>query len=132
MSKTIDVVGAVILRNGKVLAVQRGPRQSLPGLWEFPGGKLEDDESPEEALQRELREELRCTAAVGEFITTTSFEYPFGTVVLSTYFCELLEGHPQLTEHAQLRWMDPSDLRDLEWAPADLPAVDIIREKFTS
>lgn len=130
MSKQIDVVGAVILRDGAVFAVQRGPEKALPGMWEFPGGKVEDGETPKDALERELREELLCTADVGDFITTTAYEYSFGTVILSTYFCELLEGEPQLTEHAKLRWVDPSELDSLDWAPADIPAVKIVMEKL--
>ena len=131
MSKKIDVVGAVILRDGAVFAVQRGPAKALPGMWEFPGGKVEGGETPKDALERELREELLCTAKVGDFITTTAYEYSFGTVILSTYFCELLEGEPQLTEHAELRWVDPSELDSLDWAPADIPAVKIVMEKLT-
>src|SRR5699024_2684862 len=115
MSKRIDVVGAVIVKNGKVLAVQRGPGKALPGKWEFPGGKIEADETPEEALSRELSEELLCDASVGDFITTTAYDYPFGTVVLSTYFCELGSVSPQLTEHADLRWLDPQELHSLDW-----------------
>lgn len=130
MSKRIDVVGAVIVKNGKVLAVQRGPDKALPGMWEFPGGKIEPAETPEEALSRELSEELLCDAEVGEFITTTAYDYPFGTVVLSTYFCELGALEPRLTEHADLLWMDPAELHSLDWAPADIPAVELIQEKL--
>lgn len=130
MSKRIDVVGAVIVRDDHVFAVQRGPDKALPGLWEFPGGKVERDESPRAALARELREELLCDVRVGDFITTTEYEYSFGTVVLSTYFCELSDGEPHLTEHADLRWLSTADLNTLDWAPADIPAVDLIMEKL--
>lgn len=130
MSKRIDVVGAVIVREGQVFAVQRGPDKALPGMWEFPGGKIENDESPQEALARELQEELLCNITVGEFITTTEHDYSFGTVVLSTYFCELNGDEPRLTEHTALRWLAPSDLASLDWAPADIPAVRLIIEKL--
>ncbi|AWB81162.1 8-oxo-dGTP diphosphatase MutT [Corynebacterium yudongzhengii] len=130
MAKKIDVVGAVIVRDGMILAVQRGAQQSLPGSWEFPGGKIEPGEDARSALIRELDEELLCEITVGEFLTTTSYDYPFGTVVLSTYFCELVSGEPRLTEHSQLRWLAPSELRGLDWAPADVPAVQLIEEKL--
>ncbi|GAB3692815.1 (deoxy)nucleoside triphosphate pyrophosphohydrolase [Corynebacterium nasicanis] len=130
MSQHIDVVGAVIVRNGHVFAVQRGPGKALPGMWEFPGGKIEEEESPQNALIRELQEELLCDVAVGDFITTTAHEYSFGTVVLSTYFCQLVAGEPRLTEHAALRWLRPEELGTLDWAPADIPAVEIIVEKL--
>lgn len=130
MSKRIDVVGAVILRDGHVFAVRRGPNKALPGMWEFPGGKIEEHESPQDALVRELREELLCDATVGDYIATTEHVYPFGTVVLSTYFCELVDGEPRLTEHTELRWLQPAELADLDWAPADIPAVELIMEQF--
>lgn len=130
MSKRINVVGAVIVRGGQVFAVQRGPGKALPGMWEFPGGKVEAEESPQDALARELREELLCDARVGDFITTTEHDYSFGTVVLSTYFCELEHGEPRLTEHVDLRWLPPARLNSLDWAPADIPAVELIMEKL--
>lgn len=118
------------MHDGMILAVQRGAQQSLPGSWEFPGGKIEPGEDARSALIRELDEELLCEITVGEFLTTTSYDYPFGTVVLSTYFCELVSGEPRLTEHSQLRWLAPSELRGLDWAPADVPAVQLIEEKL--
>jgi 8-oxo-dGTP diphosphatase len=102
----------------------------LPGLWEFPGGKVEAGETPQQALEREINEELHCVVAVGEEVTTTIYEYAFGVVHLTTFFCELLEGTPELVEHSQLVWSNPEDLRDLEWAPADIPAVELIEHRF--
>ena len=131
MPKHIHVVGAVILSLGKVLCVQRGPTGTLPGLWEFPGGKLETGETAEDALKREIVEELECLVAVGEKITRTTHEYSFGIVHLTTFYCELIDGSPQLSEHSDMAWRDPSDLRDLAWAPADLPAVQLIEQRFS-
>lgn len=128
MTKRIHVVGAVVLHNERILAVQRGLGKALPGMWEFPGGKIEQDETPQDALTRELREELLCHVSVGDHITTTAHDYSFGTVVLSTYFCELVGSEPQLTEHADLLWLPPSELDSLDWAPADIPAVELIME----
>ncbi|MBH0098177.1 (deoxy)nucleoside triphosphate pyrophosphohydrolase [Salinibacterium sp. NSLL150] len=126
MKKQINVVGAVIVREGLILCAQRGPGGALPGMWEFPGGKIEAGETPHDALAREITEELQCEVAVGELITTTSHEYDFGIVALTTFYCELLSGTPALTEHAEVAWLAPSELSSLEWAPADIPAVELL------
>ena len=127
--KRINVVGAVLVDGETVLAAQRGKSMSLAGMWEFPGGKIELGESPQEALRRELKEELLCTAEIGVHLETTEYEYDFGVVILRTYFCRLLEGVPQLTEHDDIRWVPVPDLHSLDWAPADMPAVDrLVRE----
>lgn len=131
MKKRINVTGAVLTDGDKVLAARRGPDKALPGFWEFPGGKIEAGETPEESLARELEEELLCQAAVGAHITTTEYEYDFGIVILSTYFCKLIEGDPQLTEHAEIRWVPASELHALNWAPADIPAVKIIAAQLS-
>ncbi len=130
MKKDIFVVGAVVVCAGKVLCVQRGPDGALPGLWEFPGGKIESGETPQEALVREIQEELRCEVTVGMEVTTTRHEYDFGIVHLATFYCDLVGGAPQLVEHSQMVWSDPADLRDLEWAPADIPAVELIGQRL--
>lgn len=100
----------------------------MAGMWEFPGGKIEPGETPEQALSRELYEELKIDARVGSHITTTRYEYDFGVVNLSTYFCELVAGTPTLTEHAEADWFPLSNLHELQWAPADIPAVELIQE----
>jgi 8-oxo-dGTP diphosphatase len=122
----IDVVGAVIVRDGLVFCVRRGPYGSLPGMWEFPGGKIEAGESPQHALAREIHEELRCHVAVGAEVTSTTYNYDFGSVRLTTYHCDLIAGEPILTEHADKLWARPAQLRSLSWAPADVPAVEIV------
>jgi len=131
VKKRINVTGAVLIKDNKVLAAKRGPEMSLPGYWEFPGGKIEPGESPEESLKRELQEELLCDAVVGRRITTTEHEYDFGIVVLSTYYCTLLDREPELTEHAEIRWVAPEELFALDWAPADIPAVELITRDLT-
>lgn len=129
MKKQIQVVGAVLIRNGLVLAAQRGGTGALAGAWEFPGGKIEPEETPEYALRRELQEELLVDAVIGEHVETTTHEYEFGVVTLSTYYATLQGGEPVLTEHAEVRWLAPSDLLSVSWAPADVPAVErIMRE----
>ena len=124
--KQIHVVGAVIIQAGKVLCAQRGPEGSLPGMWEFPGGKIEPEETPKQALEREIREELECLVSVGSEVTTTTHQYDFGVVTLTTFYCELISGTPRLTEHAAVVWLAPEELDTLEWAPADIPAVEKI------
>lgn len=118
----IPVVGAAIHRDGRILATQRatGP---LAGLWEFPGGKIEPGESPEQALARELMEELECDVEVGELITSTQHAYDFATIDLAVYRCTLKADAPRLTEHSDARWLLPSELLSVAWAPADEPAV---------
>ena len=132
MTKLINVVGAVVVRDGKILCVQRGLAGSLPGMWEFPGGKIEAGETPREALQREITEELLCTVDVGDHLETTSHEYDFGIVNLTTFMCELVDGEPKLTEHEAQVWLQGDELESLDWAPADIPAVKLLIERFAS
>lgn len=128
-STEIPVVGAVILRDGVVLCARRAEGGPQGGLWEFPGGKVEPDESPTEALVREIREELGCEIAVGQEVTTTVHRYEVATIVLTTYWCDLVTGEPEPVEHAEVRWLRPEALGELKWAPADLPAVAAIRSR---
>jgi 8-oxo-dGTP diphosphatase len=126
MAKLVEVVGAVIVRDGRILCAQRGSDGALPGKWEFPGGKIEHGESPHDALVRELAEELLCEVEVGDVVTTTTYEYDFATISLTTFMCELLRGEPVLTEHQAVVWLDRSQLPTLDWAPADVPAVVLL------
>ena len=130
MAKQIHVVGAAIGMDGRIMCAQRGHSGYLPGLWEFPGGKIEPGETKESALQREITEELRCTIEVGGEVTTTTHEYEFGEVTLTTFYCLLVAGTPTLTEHVAIKWLLPSELDTIPWAPADIPAVDLIRAGF--
>ncbi|WP_338126937.1 (deoxy)nucleoside triphosphate pyrophosphohydrolase [Corynebacterium hadale] len=135
MSRAIRVVGAVLLIDAHVFAARRNPAKSQGGLWEFPGGKIEDGESPEEALARELREELRIDARVHAPVTSTVHHYDTVTIELSTFYCTLVagSGEPVLTEHTEARWVPVAELDQLDWAPADIPAVEaIMREHATT
>lgn len=126
--KQIRVVGAAIVREGKVMCAQRGGGKQLSGKWEFPGGKIEPHETPREALHREIEEELLCEVEIGDEVCTDSYDYDFGTVTLTVFICHLLSGEPRRTEHQEFRWLDPADMPTLDWAPADHKAVSLISQ----
>ncbi|MFP1602952.1 (deoxy)nucleoside triphosphate pyrophosphohydrolase [Microbacterium sp. 2216-1] len=117
----VHVVGAIIVRDGLVLAAQRGVGRQLAGMWEFPGGKVETGEAPATALAREIREELNMDVRVDSHFDTTIHSYPFARVTLDTYFAELASGTPVASEHAELRWCTANHLEELIRAPADVP-----------
>jgi 8-oxo-dGTP diphosphatase len=124
--KNIHVVGAVIIANNHILCAQRGKTKTLPYKWEFPGGKIEQYESAEEALKREIEEEMQIKIEVSEQIEHTVHEYNFGIVHLTTFYCTILEGRPILTEHQLIKWLKVEELPSLDWAPADIPVVEKI------
>lgn len=123
MKKIIRVSGAIILKEGKVFCAQHSANTVLPLLWQFPGGKIEDCETPEEALKREIKEEMDCSIQIEYFFDSSSFEYDFGIVELTTFLCSLKEKEPILLEHHDSVLLPAADLENLEWAPADIPAV---------
>ncbi len=125
----IYVVGAAILHEGRCLVAQRGPQMSDAGLWEFPGGKVEPQETPAQALAREVEEELGLHIAVGGLLARG--EAPNGAgrlIMLEVYLARWLDGALALSEHAQARWITPDALDALSWAAADLPAVEALRK----
>ncbi|WP_434809805.1 (deoxy)nucleoside triphosphate pyrophosphohydrolase [Microbacterium sp. bgisy189] len=121
----IPVVGAVIERDGLVLCARRGGGP-LAGWWEFPGGKVEPGEADAEALIREISEELACRIAVGEQVTGAKHDAPHVSIELTTYRCRLIAGEPIASEHSELVWLPVARLRELAWAPADLPTVQVL------
>lgn len=118
--KTIKVVAAIIRdANGRVLCTQRGYGE-WKDWWEFPGGKLEAGETPEEALKREIREELSTEIRVDEFLCTVDYDYPNFHLTMHCYLCSLLTGALHLNEHKAARWLEISELGSVKWLPADV------------
>lgn len=126
MSNPIRVVGAVFHDGERILACRKKPGKPLEGHWEFPGGKIEPGETPEQALEREIREELNLIAEVGQKVTTTTYEYDFATIELTTFYCTLVDGDLRLTDHDDTKWVTSTEATHLTWAPADIPAVEAI------
>ena len=123
--KTVSVVAAVIHKDGKILATQRGYGDQK-GFWEFPGGKIESGETPEEALVREIKEELLLDIDVEEYITTVEYDYPKFHLSMKCYKCSIKEGEsPVLLEHESMKWLSMDELDTVEWLPADR---EVIRE----
>lgn len=118
--KTIKVVAAIIRdANGRILCTQRGYGE-WKDWWEFPGGKLEAGETPEEALMREIREELSTEIRVDEFLCTVDYDYPTFHLTMHCYLCSLLTGALHLNEHKAARWLEISELGSVKWLPADV------------
>ncbi|MEE0316282.1 MAG: (deoxy)nucleoside triphosphate pyrophosphohydrolase [Bacteroidales bacterium] len=120
--KTINVVAAVIMKEGKVFATQRGYGEFKDG-WEFPGGKVEAGESPEEALRREIREELEVEVNVGDLINTIEYDYPAFHLSMKCYACTIAGGSPHLLEHEAARWLSADQLDSVAWLPADITLI---------
>ena len=127
--KTIRVVAAVILSEGKIFATQRG-YGDFKGGWEFPGGKIEDGETPEAALKREIFEELDTEITVGELIDTIEYDYPNFHLSMDCFWCEIVSGKLVLKEHEAARWLDKENLYSVEWLPADVSLIEKIALKL--
>lgn len=121
--KTIDVVAAIIIRDRKVFATQRGYGE-FQGWWEFPGGKIESGESPKEALKREICEELDAKIEVGELLQTVEWDYPNFHLTMRCYICSLLSKSLRLNEHAAATWLSADMFRTVNWLPADEVLLD--------
>ncbi|KQQ03626.1 MULTISPECIES: (deoxy)nucleoside triphosphate pyrophosphohydrolase [unclassified Rathayibacter] len=124
---SLDVVAAIIRDGDHVLACRRREGKASAGFWEFPGGKIETAETPEQALQREIVEELGVSILVGEVATVDTTTTPSAVIRLHCYFATLWGERPtSSTDHDELRWLLPSDLSSLIWATPDLPAVRLL------
>lgn len=125
--KSIEVVAAVIIDQQRVFATQRGYGERQ-GWWEFPGGKLETDESPEAALRREILEELATHVDVGERLCTVAHDYPNFHLTMHCYLCRVVAGNLSLLEHNASRWLSRSELEEVQWLPADVEVVELLKE----
>lgn len=121
--KTIKVVAAIIVsEDGRVFATQRGYGEFKDG-WEFPGGKVEAGESPQEALAREIREELDTEIEVGELLDTVEYDYPAFHLSMGCYVCRIRSGELHLLEHEAAKWLSRAELYSVDWLPADLGLI---------
>ena len=126
MGKTVRVTAAVICRENKIFATQRG-YGDYKDWWEFPGGKIESGESPEQALKREILEELAAEISVGRKIMTVEYDYPTFHLSMDCFVCTLIRGEPELLEHEAAKWLSRSELDCVKWLPADREVVDLLR-----
>jgi len=126
--KQIIVVAAIILKDNKIFATQRGCGE-WKDWWEFPGGKMEPGETPEEALKREISEELSAEISVDGFLCTVEYDYPQFHLTMHCYLCSLLTDSLHLNEHEAARWLTKDELNNVKWLPADLEVVEIISKE---
>lgn len=117
--KVINVVAAIIVKDNKIFATQRG-YGDFKGGWEFPGGKIEENETPEEALKREILEELNVHINVDKYFYTVEFDYPKFHLLMQCYICSLLDENIELIEHSAAKWLTINELETVDWLPADV------------
>ncbi len=127
--KTVRVVAAVIRKDNKIFATQRGYGEFKDG-WEFPGGKIEEGETPEQALTREIKEELDTEIQVGELIGTIEYDYPKFHLSMDCFWCEIMQGGLELKEHEAARWLSKEELYSVDWLPADVGVVERVKEEL--
>ncbi len=127
--KTINVVAAIIKKDDKIFATQRGYGE-FKGGWEFPGGKIEQGETPQQALEREIREELDAQITVSGLLDTIEYDYPSFHLSMQCFWCELVHDNIVLKEHEAARWLTKKTLFDVEWLPADIDLVKKIEEQL--
>ncbi len=132
--KTIKVVAAVICESfqekKRIFTTARGYGE-FKGQWEFPGGKIEPGETPQQALEREIQEELATKIRVGDLITTIEYDYPDYHLSMDCFWCEIIDGDLVLLEAQEARWLTKNELDSVKWLPADLKLIEIISEQMT-
>ena len=125
--KNIRVVAAIIINKDKVFATQRGYVEFKDG-WEFPGGKIEEGETPEQALEREIQEELETKIQVNEKIDTVEYDYPNFHLSMDCFICNIIEGNLILKEHEAAKWLSKEELYSVNWLPADEGLIEKIKK----
>lgn len=121
--KTIEVVAAIIHKDNCYLATQRG-YGDFEGMWEFPGGKIEEGESREEALKREIKEELDVEVKIEKFLCIVDYDYPNFHLTMHCYHCSIGDGEIRLLEHQSAKWLTKDELNEVEWLPADIAVIE--------
>lgn len=127
--KTIEVVAAIIRKDDKIFATQRG-YGPWKDWWEFPGGKMEVGETPEEALKREIREELSADISVGKLLHTIEWDYPDFHLTMHCFLCSLVGENLHLNEHEAARWLDRNTLGSVKWLPADIQLLPLLKNAW--
>lgn len=127
--KTVNVVAAIIHDGNKIFATQRGYGDYKDG-WEFPGGKIEPGETAQQALAREIKEELDTEIVVGDLLTTIEYDYPKFHLSMQCFWCRIVDGTPVLKEHEAARWLEVDDIYSVDWLPADLTIIPFIQAKM--
>ena len=125
--KTVEVVAAIITHNDRIFATQRGYGEFKDG-WEFPGGKMEPGETPQQALVREIREELDTEIEVGELVETVEYDYPNFHLIMHCFLCTIRSGDLVLKEHEAAKWLAKEELYSVDWLPADVKVVEKIKD----
>ena len=126
--KTYHVVAAIIKQGDELFATQRGYGDYKDG-WEFPGGKIEAGETPEQALVREIREELAMTIEVNRHVVDVSYDYPKFHLEMACFLCSIVDGKPHLIEHEAAKWLATADIDSVDWLPADILVVDALKDQ---
>ena len=129
--KTIEVVAAIVQDGGRIFATQRGYGEFKDG-WEFPGGKMENGETLQQALARELKEELDMEAEIGEMFETVEYDYPKLHLTMHCFLCQLVNKEYVLKEHEAAKWLLPEELDSVEWLPADLGLIERLKNEIKS
>ena len=127
--KIIKVVAAIIAQEGRIFATQRGYGEFKDG-WEFPGGKIEEGETPQQALVREIQEELDTEVEVGDLLGTVEYDYPTFHLSMQCFLCRIKAGSLNLKEHEAARWLAEDELDSVDWLPADIEVLDWIRREI--
>lgn len=125
--KNIEVVAAIICRSGEIFATQRGYGE-WKDWWEFPGGKVEPGETYDEALKREIREELDTEIDIHNLLTTVEYDYPSFHLTMHCYICSVISGHLMLREHEDARWLPVGEIDSVKWMPADITVINLLKK----
>ena len=127
--KILNVVAAIIKKDNKILATKRGYGEFI-NMWEFPGGKIEQNETKKEALIREIKEELDCIIKPTKFVLDIEYQYPTFFLKMSCFEAIITEGTPKLLEHNDAKWLTKKELNDIDWIPADIEVVNYLKESM--